>query len=76
MKDYCVSCEMKKEGFIDEFSGWFKCNRCHKYQEEQLAFEQQKEQEYFHSLSSEEQAEIKSEFALAGVLDAPEYLGY
>lgn len=71
MKDYCVSCERKKEGLIDDETGWFRCFKCAEQSENAIRNDLQRDYDWFNSLNDEQQSEVRSEYALAGVRDFP-----
>ena len=64
----------------DEFCWDDLCQKCYDErlyaQQMYLESEHRKDQKYFNSLSSEQKAELQSEYALAGVQDAGEWFGY
>jgi hypothetical protein len=68
MIDWCVSCDKKKEGYIDDDpeygTGWFRCVKCSTDMEMDVARELDEEYEYLNSLPDEEKAEIKSEMEI------------
>ena len=74
-KEYCTSCDKLKECFNNEL-GNPECDKCQESKNVAINAEMQKDRDNFNSLNAEQQAEIKSEYALYGVDDAAEWLGY
>lgn len=75
MKDYCYSCDKKKEGSIDDDpelgNGNFYCFKCANDMERSWRADIQRDYDWYNSLDDEQKAEVKCEYALAGVKDFP-----
>lgn len=75
MRDYCSSCDKKKEGSIDDDpeygNGNFYCFKCAERMEKHCRSEVQRDYDWYNSLDDEQKAEVKMEYALAGVKDFP-----
>jgi len=74
-KDYCFHCDKLKEGYYDDDpevgSGWFYCFKCGDASEKAIRNDIQRDYDWYNSLNPEQQAEVKSEYRLAGVKDFP-----
>jgi len=75
MKDYCYSCDKKKEGYLDDDpelgNGNFYCFKCGDDMDRAWRADVQRDYDWYNSLDDEQKAEVKSEYRLAGVKDFP-----